>query len=392
MRILLAFDKFKGSLTASDACDIAEDAIREIDATISIHHRPLTDGGEGFCEIVTQALHGVFRHYTVTYPDLRAGEAQIGYIFLDKIPDVVRDLLRLPKHGLLAVLEMAQASGHQLVANEGRNPWNYSTCGVGEMIRYAYAEGATSLLLGMGGSATNDMGVGLLEAFGLNATDKNGEEVTPIIPSCWNKIEAFSKPPQIPPVSIRIACDVRNPLHGDEGAAAVFGPQKGLQPEDMSTMQNEMERIDHLLRSVFDAQELNPATPGMGAAGGLPFGLSIAFDTRLIPGFNLICEILQLQQQIDESDIILTGEGALDKSSLSGKGPYEIIVQGIQKRKQVCVFAGKVFDEAKQALSEMDPSIQINQVGDPEASIEENIRNERQNLKIRIKEALLSFI
>lgn len=392
MRILLAFDKFKGSLKASEACDIAADAISEIAPDAIIDQSPLTDGGEGFCEIVTQALKGITREYRVTYPDLRTEVAQVGYVFLDKISDAVRKILDLPKKGMLAIIEMAQASGHQLVSDQHRNPWQYTTRGVGELIRYAHAEGATSFLLGMGGSATNDMGIGLLEAFGLESYDDSGNRISPVIPEKWDQIDHFEKPLRVPPVAIRIACDVRNPLHGDNGAAAVFGPQKGLIPEDLVKMQNGMKWMDGLLRRVFPLQSVDSKTPGMGAAGGLPFGLSLAFDTRLVPGFELICEILHLSRQIDEADIVITGEGALDKSSLSGKGPYEIISQAVIKEKQVCLFAGKVFDEAREALLEMDSSIQINQVGIPGASIQENIHNERQNLKIRIQENMPSLL
>jgi glycerate 2-kinase len=392
MRILLAFDKFKGSLKASEACSIAADAISKIAPDIIINQRPLTDGGEGFCEIVTQALNGITREYRVTYPDLQKGVARVGYVFLDQVPNTVRTMLDLSGSGMLAIIEMAQASGHQLVSDKGRNPWRYTTRGVGELIRYAHAEGATNILMGMGGSATSDMGIGLLEAFGLESYDESGGMISPVIPERWSSIVRFEKPLRLPSVAIRIACDVTNPLHGDNGAVAIFGPQKGLLPEDLLRMQGGMRWMEELLRPIFSRKNLDSNAPGMGAAGGLPFGLLLAFETRLVPGFELICEILQLTRQIERADIVITGEGALDKSSLSGKGPFEIISQTVKKQKKVCVFAGKVFDEARDALLKMDSSMQINQVGIPGATIQENIRNERQNLKIRIQETMPSLL
>ena len=388
MRILLAFDKFKGSLKASEACSIAAEAIATIAPQATVIQRPLTDGGEGFCEIVTEALGGITREYKVTYPDLSEGKGRVGYVFLDKVADSIREMLDLPEQGMLAIIEMAQAGGHQLVSDQDRNPWKYSSHGVGELIRYAQADGATRCLVGVGGSATNDMGIGLLEAFGLKAYDKAGHKLTPITPAKWESVEHFEKPVRIPSLSIRIACDVRNPLHGYNGAAAIFGPQKGLTVSDLPRMQEEMLRMDQLLRPLFPAGAMGSDTPGMGAAGGLPFGLSLAFETILVPGFELICEILQLSKEIDEADIVITGEGAFDKSSLSGKGPFEIVSQAVTKQKQVCLFAGKVVEEAREALLEMDSTIHIRQLGISGASVQENIRHEKRNLRIRIQETL----
>lgn len=385
MKALLAFDKYKGSLSASQACDIAARALGELDASVQTISRPLSDGGEGFCEIVTNALGGVFRDYNVTYPDLSTGQAIVGYVFLEKLTARLRKLLDLPEQGLLAIIEMAQAAGHHQVDPETRNPWNYTTAGVGDLIRYAEAEGATFVLLGMGGSATNDMGVGLLESLGLLAYDEIGETVSPITPSVWDTIVNFEAPPNLPKLEFRIACDVRNPLHGAEGAAAVFGPQKGLKPEDLDSMQASMERISELLLRTDNMRYVDVKTAGMGAAGGLPFGISLAFASQLIPGFDLICEVLELSHEIEQADLVFTGEGALDKSSLSGKGPYEIVRQSNAANKWVAVLPGKVFPEAEQHLLALHPKVRVLQVGLEGASIEENIRNEAKHLAERVK-------
>ena len=390
MRALLAFDKYKGSLSASQACDIATEALSELDGSIEVIKRPLSDGGEGFCQIVTDALGGVFRDYRVTYPDLSTGSAIIGYVFLEKLSEKLIRMLDLPKQGLLAIVEMAQAAGHHQVNPSTRNPWYYSTAGVGDLVRYAEAEGACAVLLGMGGSATNDMGVGLLESLGMQALDADGNTISPITPSEWEAITSFEPPTNLPKLEFRIACDVRNPLHGTDGAAAVFGPQKGLKVEDQATMQQSMKRISELLLRTDRMQYVDVKTPGMGAAGGLPFGISLAFPSQLIPGFDLICEILELSQQIREADIVFTGEGALDKSSLSGKGPYEVVRQANAANKWVFVLPGKAFAEAEQHLLALHPKVRVMQVGQEGASIEENIQNEARHLSERVQAAYKS--
>jgi glycerate kinase len=332
----------------------------------------LTDGGEGFCEIVTNALGGEFRDYRVTYPDFRKGDAYVGYVMLEHVQPTLRKLLDFPDSGLMAIVEMAQAAGHQQVDHETRDVWNYTTAGVGELLRYASIEGASHVLMGMGGSATNDMGVGLLEALGMQSLSQTGEPFPLTCPAQWDRIAAFKSADALPDLSIRIACDVKNPLHGPEGSAAVYGPQKGLKAEDLPSMQEQMLRLSQLLQEAY-GRKVDPQTPGMGAAGGLPFGLSLAFETRLLPGFDLICEILDLTASIESADIVLTGEGAMDASSLQGKGPYEIICQSVAHGKKVGVFAGKVFEDARMHLSRMSESIHIHQVGDPHETISENI-------------------
>ncbi len=391
MKALLAFDKYKGSLSASEACAIAAEAIREYDESIEIHQSPLSDGGEGFCEIVTTALKGVFRDYRVTFPDLRTGCGRVGYVFLDKLSPRLLEMLDLPPKGLLAIVEMAQAAGHHLVSNSSRNPWHYTSAGVGELIRYAQVEGATAILLGVGGSATNDMGVGILEAFGLRGYTSDGHLISPLIPFHWNEVVRFEAPPGLPDLNVRIACDVRNPLHGSNGAAAVFGPQKGLKAEDQESMQRQMRILSERLLHTHGFRTTDAGLEGMGAAGGLPFSLSLAFETHLIPGFELTCEILKLIPRIQAADIVFTGEGALDKSSLSGKGPYEVVRKACEFNKWVAVLPGKAFPEARDHLTALHPKVKVLQVGLEDASLEENIQNEATHLRQRVQTVLASI-
>ncbi len=387
MKVLLAFDKFKGSLTAQEACRLAEDALFEIQPDLSIEHAPLSDGGEGFCSILTEGLGGEIRDYTVTYPEIHPGSGQIGYVPLAEVSDEVKSILKFPDKGILAIIEMAQAAGHQLIQEKPRNPWSYTTFGVGEMIRYAIGEGCTHILMGMGGSATNDMGIGMLEALGLKAFGRDQQPISPIVPSKWNSIREFKLDGTIEDVPVCIACDVKNPLHGPNGAAAIYGPQKGLLPEGLNEMQLQMERMDPLVRSAFEANRLPSDTEGMGAAGGMPFGVSMAFDTHLVPGFELLCEILKLDGKVENADWVLTGEGAVDLSSLSGKGPFSIVQRAFQQRTKVSIMGGKVFDDARESLNSKMPEVDVRQIGDPNASIDENISNEPENLKKTVQAA-----
>jgi glycerate 2-kinase len=385
MNILLAFDKYKGSLSASGACQVAAAAIAACDPSITINERPLSDGGEGFCEVVTEALGGVVRDYMVTGPDLRRVSAQVGYVFLDSLAAPLLQLLQLPPKGLLAIVEMAQASGHQLIHSPTRNPWHYSTVGVGELIRYAHTEGASAILLGVGGSATNDMGVGALEALGLRAWDAQNHCVSPMVPVEWDAIERFEAPPYLPELQLRIACDVRNPLHGPSGAAAVFGPQKGLTDELLPMMQASMERCSNLLLATEGLRRTRPQSDGMGAAGGLPFGLSLAFETRLLPGFDFICEALNLQTSIAQADLILSGEGYFDASSLSGKGPGALMQLANDAGKKIVLLPGKACANTVEQICSTHPAVSFFPLEDPNQSLEFNMERAAEHLHQRVQ-------
>ncbi|MEQ9822843.1 MAG: glycerate kinase [Puniceicoccaceae bacterium] len=391
MRVLLAFDKYKGSLSATAACATAADAISAVRPEIHVTQKPLSDGGEGFCEIVTEALGGEFRDYRVTYPDLSSGSARVGYVAISTLTDSLRQRLHLPKQGLLAIVEMAQAAGHHLVGNTSRDPWQYTTAGVGELLHYAAGEGATAVLMGLGGSATQDMGIGLLEAWGLTARDASGAWVSPLLPINWHRVSQWNAPDGLPQLQLRLACDVRNPLHGPFGAAAVFGPQKGMRPDDLPRMQQCMEQACRQLLRTRGMRSVDPAQPGMGAAGGLPFGISLAFQNLIVPGFELICDVLDLDQAIQNSDLVLTGEGSLDASSLSGKGPVEIARQCAKFNTPVCILPGKATPDATQSLANLHPDVTVHPLGDPNASVETNIKNEATHLREAVQHFIQHF-
>ena len=354
MRALLAFDKFKDALSAPQACALAAGSLRARQPDWTLDLCPLTDGGEGFCEILTQALGGTFEAHTVTGPRGEPVVARLGFVPLALIPATARRLLdlpdaqlsalnsQLPRDARVAVVEMAAASGLALLAPEARDPWLTSTTGTGELIRLAARPGVAAILLGLGGSATSDLGLGALAALGLNFVSATGELIDPPIPSRWPEITRLDGrlPADLPP--LRIACDVANPLLGPNGAAAIYGPQKGLRPADLRRLDNEAARLALLLCTHSAKPDTLMDVPGAGAAGGISFGLMAAASAQLISGFDLVSAWLDLDSRLAAADLVLTGEGRFDASSLSGKGPGALAARAAALGKPVHVFAGAI--------------------------------------------------
>ena len=356
MRVLLAFDKFKDALSAREACETAAHALRERHRDWTLDLCPLTDGGEGFCEILTRAAGGHAIVSSVTGPRGDLVQAPIGVVTLDKIPPAARALLALPADPqrlkpAVGVIDMASASGLALLEPADRDPWETTSFGTGELIKTAVEMGASSILLGVGGSATNDLGLGALAALGLDFLTARDDLVDPPIPARWAKIERIDGelPATLPP--IRIACDVSNPLLGPRGAAAVYGPQKGLREADRRTMEHEMARLALLLCHHSGQPDSLMDTPGTGAAGGISFGLMAAARAQLLPGFDLVSAWLDLEAKLAVADIVITGEGRFDESSLEGKGPGAVASRALALGKTVHVFAGAATGPARERLT-----------------------------------------
>ncbi|MCF7687393.1 MAG: glycerate kinase [Cephaloticoccus sp.] len=350
MRVLIAFDKFKDSLTAPAACELAAGALHRLHPDWTISICPLTDGGEGFSEILTRACRGTTHHHRVTGPRGQSVEAAFGMVSLGNIPDKARARLSLPE-GLspttsVALIEMAVASGLALLDQGDRDPWQTTTLGTGELIQHATALGAGIIILGVGGSATNDLGLGALQAMGLQLLTADNTPVSPPTPAAWDRVTHISGhlPHSIPPIFI--ACDVANPLLGSNGAAAVYGPQKGLLPADLSRLESASERLASLLCAHCQQPVSMMQRPGAGAAGGIAFGLMTATGAQLLPGAEFVGAWLDLESQLTTADMIITGEGRFDESSLSGKGPGALAQKALTQGKPVHVFAGQIIAPA----------------------------------------------
>ena len=307
---------------------------------------PLTDGGEGFAEILTRASQGRMHRHNVTGPRGHPVTATIGMVALDHIPPQARALLNLPielsPQSPVALIEMATASGLALLSPSERDPWKTTTYGTGELIMLASSHGAEAILLGVGGSATNDLGLGALTAMGLQFQTRQNTPMTPPVPASWSEIARItgSLPSSIPP--IRIACDVANPLLGPTGAAAIYGPQKGLRAADLARLEKESARLAILLSAHHHKSIGLMTSPGAGAAGGIAFGLMTATNAQLLPGADLVSAWLDVESHLTQADLVITGEGCFDESSLSGKGPGALALRALELGMPVHVFAGQI--------------------------------------------------
>jgi glycerate kinase len=345
MRVLAAFDKFKDSISARKACEAAAGAIAAARGGWEVDSCPLADGGEGFAGILTQAARGSELRTAVTGPRGEEVTAAYGIVSLSRIPAAARTRLGAEgawPGGTLAVVEMAAASGLALLAPWTRDPFRASSIGTGQLIRVAARSGVRAILLGVGGSATHDLGLGALGALGIEFETVSGDTLDSPVPADWPNIRAIDGRISglIPP--ILIACDVDNPLLGPYGALAVYGPQKGIRPADAAALESETARIAAMVCHHFGRPESLVDERGAGAAGGIAFGLMAGAGARLLPGFELVASWLDLDARLAAADIIVTGEGRFDDSSLSGKGPGALVRRALDLGKPVHVFAGQL--------------------------------------------------
>ncbi len=375
MKVLLAFDKFKHSLTADEACAIAAEAICDLRSDCSIDIAPLTDGGDGFCHILTSSLGGREIPISVFDPLFRPVDAVIGIVDVTALEAGLREDLGLPARGKIAIVEMAAASGLDRLVEKERDLWRTSSFGTGELLAHAAVEGVAAIILGVGGSATNDLGLGALEALGLRFIGCEMNPVNRITPSDFKRVSSLAGKirQDLPP--ILIACDVANPLLGPNGASAVFGPQKGLLAEDFARLDRQMEEMAGRLCQYCKAPAGLISEAGSGAAGGISFGLKAALGARICPGFDLVSRWLKLSEKVARADIILTGEGRFDASSLQGKGPGALPVMAAETGggKKVKVFAGSLGEGLEHLLPEGMDIRDLTAISDPRKPIEESL-------------------
>ena len=342
MKILIAIDSFKGSLSSKEAGKAIKTGILRVISDAEVLISPLADGGEGTVETLVEALGGSLETVRVKGPLFQEVEAHYG---------ILSDSQYSPKDGKLAVMEMSQASGITLVSPEERNPLKTSSYGVGEMILDAYHKGCRRFLIGIGGSATNDGGIGMLSALGFRFTKENGEEIRPCGEGLKDlaRIENASVPEGLLQgllhCSFQIACDVENPLYGENGASLIYGFQKGGNKELLSQMDLWMKRYSELVKEYNPAA--NPEAPGSGAAGGLGFAFRSFLQGELKSGVSLILEETRLSEKMQGADLVITGEGRLDEQSAMGKAPIGVAKLAKAQGIPVIAFAGAVTEGAK---------------------------------------------
>ncbi len=324
MRILIACDKFKGSLSAGEACEAVREGLKAAGSVDELTVCPIADGGEGFTEAMVAARQGEWRtcesfdalHYPV--------EARYG---------LVRDAAGERE----AVIEMAEASGLKRIPEKDRRICHSSTFGTGSMIWDAVRGAkAQRILIGIGGSATNDAGIGMAAALGARFLDAEGQELDPI-PSALADLVEIDRSGFIELPPIEVACDVENPLLGPNGATAVFAPQKGAGAEDMELLEAALTRVVEVTGAAALAE-----VAGAGAAGGLGFGLMHFAGASLRGGFEMVADALGLAGLVAEADVVITGEGSMDAQTLQGKGPMGVARMAREKEKKVIGMGGHV--------------------------------------------------
>ena len=330
MNITIAIDSFKGSLSSMEAGQAVAEGIRRVMPSAEIRIRPLADGGEGTTEALTAGLGGELKSLTVTGPLGRPVTASYGLI----------------RERKMAVLEMASAAGLTLISQEERNPLEATTYGIGEMIRDAIGEGCRHFLVGIGGSATNDGGTGMLSALGFQFLDSEGQPIPLGAKGLENlaRISTEDARPELSQCSFHIACDVTNPLCGENGCSAVYGPQKGADPEMIRQMDQWMERYGDLAARTFPAADKE--APGAGAAGGLGFAFLTFLNGSLESGVGMVLKEINLKDDIRDADLVITGEGRLDAQTVMGKAPIGVAHLAKEYGKPVIAFSGAVTREA----------------------------------------------
>lgn len=363
MKIVIAPDSFKESLTALEAATAIEEGLASVLPNETYHKIPMADGGEGTVQSIVDATGGTIKKLAVTGPLHEPVEAFYGLSGDKKI----------------AVIEMAASSGLDKVSMEKRNPLLTTTYGFGELIYDALEEGVEEILLGIGGSATNDGGAGMIMSLGGKLLDEKGVSISADGKGLGDlkSIEISELHPRLKEVTVKVACDVDNPLTGKNGASYIYGPQKGGTPEQIELLDANLKQYAQLIQSTFD-KEIDQI-PGAGAAGGLGAGLLAFLDAKLERGGDLLVEMLGLEEQIKEADLVITGEGGINHQTIFGKTP--VAVSKIAKKYDIPVIAiagslskgyETVYEEGIQAVFSIIPEL---------SSLDELLENGYQNLK-----------
>lgn len=365
MKFVLAPDSFKENMTALEAARAMERGVRDARPDAECLLVPMSDGGEGFIDAIAAAW----------------GASRIEVASLDALGRPIRSAYALA--GERAVLDVASCAGIELVAPRERDVAASNTAGLGLIIRDALARGAKELLIGIGGSATNDAGAGMLVELGARLIDEDGAEVEPYPMNLARvaRVDTSGLDRLLDGVEIRVACDVTNPLSGPEGATAVFGPQKGVTPGMFEAFDA---ALAHFAR--VSGREDEAALPGSGAAGGLGFALRAFCGARLEPGVGLVAEAVGLAGAVEGADWVFTGEGSVDSQTINGKTPAGVFEVAKAAGVPTMIFAGRIKEGAEVLLEH--GVARIVKVGDPSEPLEEALRNGQKNLRRAVAEVL----
>ena len=330
MKVVVAIDSFKGSLSSLEAGEAIKSGVLKSMPDAEVYVRPLADGGEGTVEALALGMGGELKTVEVTGP----------------LGEKVNCLYGILEESKTAIVEMSGAAGITMVPDELKNPLHTTTYGVGEVIKDAIANGCRHFIVGIGGSATNDGGIGMLQALGYGILDKDGNQV-PFGAKGIKEVVTITDDQVIPELKdcyFRIACDVTNPLCGERGCSAVYGPQKGATPEMIKDMDVWLADYAKIVSAKYKSAD--PEYPGTGAAGGMGFAFLAYTNAVLESGIKIILEETKLEDYVKDADIVITGEGRLDGQTAFGKAPIGVAKIAKKFDKTVLAFAGAVTKDA----------------------------------------------
>ena len=331
MKVIIAIDSFKGSLTSTEAGKAVEESILQIHPDWQTDIIPIADGGEGMLTVMLNAAQGKRQTLWAHNPCMKLTQTEYG----------------ISADGTTAFIEMATISGLPLIREEQRNPMKTTSYGTGELIRDALEKGCTRFIIGIGGSATNDAGTGMLQALGFRFLNEKGEllghggEILSEISS----IDTSGVNPLLKNAHFTVACDVKNPFYGPEGAANVFARQKGADDTMISVLDKGMRSFAQVIQKETGRDIAH--IPGCGAAGGMGGGMMAFLQAELKSGADLLLDISLFKERATDADLIITGEGRIDKQSLMGKIPGKILEKGKELGIPVMILAGCVEDEKR---------------------------------------------
>ena len=330
MKVVIAIDSLKGSLSSMEAGMAIKDGILAAKPDAEVIVKPLADGGEGTTDALIEGMNGERIDLTVTGPMHTPVDAYYGYL----------------KDTNTAVMEMASAAGITLVPDSEKNPLLATSYGVGEMINDAIQRGCRNFIIGIGGSVTNDGGIGMLKALGVRFLDENDEDAGEGGQALAKvaRIDVSGMNPLLKECHIQVACDVNNPLCGENGSTYVYGPQKCVTEDMKKTLDEAMAHFARVTSETLENDYLN--TPGAGAAGGLGYAFLAYTGAALTPGIELILDAVGLEEELSSADVVVTGEGRLDFQTAMGKAPVGVARLAKKYNAKVIAFAGSVTKEA----------------------------------------------
>jgi len=343
MKIIVAPDSFKGNMSAPEVCSVIEAGILRADKKAKIYKVPLADGGEGTARAVTEAAGGEFVAATVHDPLGKKIKTEFGVI----------------EKGRVAVLDLASASGLELLKREELDPMKASTYGTGELIKAALDSGAKELIIGIGGSATNDGGIGMISALGFKVLDEKGKPVGEGGEALAKiaRVDFSGADKRLKDVSIKVACDVTNPLLGRRGASAVFGPQKGATPEMVKVLDKGLDKLAKAWIKSGSAKDVTQ--PGDGAAGGVGAALRICLGAKMESGAMLVMRYAGFFSHLEDADLVITGEGMTDAQTAGGKLCSVVASESRSALVPVALLSGGIGGDAGSLLAVFNYAVSI---------------------------------